>query len=68
MSEAPFRMSDAERVALLTTALNGLLARISSTPTMSGHLTAMYLMKDHGESRETSDALRYAKLAVMEAL
>lgn len=41
-------------------ALSGLLARIDSEPTMSGHLTGMRLRPDY-EGHETSDAIRAAR-------
>lgn len=50
----------------LLTALQMILDRIHSEPTMSGHLRNMHL-KAEGSGHETSDAIRFAKQALYEA-
>lgn len=56
-----------QRVAELGKILSALLGRIDAKPTMSGHLRAMRLRLDHGESHETSDAIRAARAVLSEA-
>lgn len=53
--------------AVLREALGGLLDRIRSEPTMSGHLRNMSLRQD-GAGHQTSDAIRFAKQVLSEAL
>jgi len=59
-------MDKCDKCDLLKKALNDLLNRITSEPTMSGHLRNMHIMRDHGEEHKTSDAIRAATVLLLE--